>query len=165
MAEVSYTNQQAVTDTDAGATDRAAFTNNIKADFSFTKTDENGETPLEGAVFGLYQLTCTDSGHNHLKQLIQVDQQGQVIGSDEECWTQVGRGSVSDQDGTVVFSGLLPSTGQYRLVEYKAPEAISFQKGSGISPGIQLTAHLYSVKTAELKIHRQWMEIRKRDTS
>lgn len=129
VAEVSYTNQQAVTDTDAGATDRAAFTNNIKADFSFTKTDENGETPLEGAVFGLYQLTCTDSGHNHLKQLIQVDQQGQVIGSDEECWTQVGRGSVSDQDGTVVFSGLLPSTGQYRLVEYKAPGGYILPKG------------------------------------
>ena len=128
VAEVSYTNQQAVTDTDAGAADRAAFTNNIKADFSFTKTDETG-SPLKDAAFGLYQLTCTDSGHNHLKQLIQVDKKGELSADDKTCWTQVKSGVVSNEKGTVVFSGLLPSTGQYRLVEYKAPGGYILPKG------------------------------------
>lgn len=96
-----------------GVTVNAPFTNykgENAAEFSFTKVKaEEPGTGLHGAEFELYQLVCTNEGHNH-SALVDVENPG-------NCWKPVDTTKISNPK--VTFTGLLP--GEYRLVETKAP--------------------------------------------
>lgn len=94
----------------ADETQKVNFTNTRNgAEFSFTKVKaEEPGTGLHGAEFKLYQLVCTDEGHDH-SALVDVK-------NPESCWKRV---DTQISNPKVTFTGLLP--GEYRLVETKAP--------------------------------------------
>lgn len=101
------------------------FTNTYEptATFAFEKTDSSSEPqPLSGASFGIYELVCTDQSHEHEKEEIVVDENGNitdVTNGQISCWNLI-KTATSDSSG-VVDLGSLKTTSEYRLVEYKAP--------------------------------------------
>jgi pilin isopeptide linkage protein/fibro-slime domain-containing protein len=132
-AEVTYSNSGAPSDADAAITDRAAFTNRIVSSFSFTKTDRDGMEgeKLSGATFAMYRLICSNEEHKHNSSLIEIsDAETGAIASDYEyadCWELAGT-VTSGSDGIVEFAGL-PISGEYRLVEIKAPDGFALPDG------------------------------------
>lgn len=125
QATLIYDNTAALTEDDRESS-KAAFTNTIMADFQFTKINREG-MPLSGATFGLYQLECQNAEHNHDQGKIEVNADGEPIGSSAECWKQVDKVS-SEVSGVVSFSKL-PVDGTYRLVELKAPDGYGLPNG------------------------------------
>lgn len=137
-ATVSYDNAGAPSEEDQKVTDQAAFTNYVVDNFEFTKTDkggmgENGKK-LQGAVFAMYRLECTDTIHteaDHANSLIKVSdaQDGTIDSSYEyrDCWKLVTI-STSGTDGLVSFENLRV-TDEYRLVEIQAPAGYTLPNG------------------------------------
>lgn len=115
-----------------------AFTNTYvpTGDFSFIKTDKGGlgddGTRLSGAVFALYQLTCTEPTHTHEDSLIEIaNAETGAIDTDydyEDCW-QLVKVVTSDTDGQVTFEDLPIDASEYRLVELTAPGGYTLPKG------------------------------------
>lgn len=91
----------------------------VFGDFTFMKTDENGN-PLAGAEFVLYQNVCGNKD-GHETTTLQIDASGNLSNSDPyyDHWTKVGVG-ISDAAGHILFTDL-DSTTEYRLIETKAP--------------------------------------------
>lgn len=135
-ATVSYDNAGAPSEEDQKVTDKAAFTNCVVDNFEFTKTDKGGMSgkKLQGAVFAMYRLECTDETHteaDHANSLIKVsDAQSGTIDSSYEyknCWKLVTT-STSGENGLVSFENLRV-TGEYRLVEIQAPAGYTLPNG------------------------------------
>lgn len=104
------------------------FMNTIKktADFTFTKTTMN-DVPLANASFGIYELNCTSTSHDHTNEQLKVDNNGNLISS-SACWKAKKR-VISAGDGNVTFSELSIDK-EYRLMEYKAPSGYLLPDGS-----------------------------------
>ena len=122
--------------TDIGSVN-VAFTNTYvpTADFGFTKTDKGGMdegTHLSGAVFAIYQLTCTDPSHRHEDSLIEIaDAETGAITTDYEyasCWKLI-EVVPSGNDGRVTFEELRIDASEYRLVELTAPDGYTLPGG------------------------------------
>lgn len=108
------------------------YTPDLTADFTFTKTD-SGYSPLAGASFGIYGLTCTNTGHDHSDDELVVDKTGnitKVTNGETGCWQKI-KTDESDADGKITFSSLNQDA-EYRLVEYKAPDGYVLPKGQWI---------------------------------
>lgn len=104
-----------------GQTANAHFTNVKQSTLNFTKVAaENTDQPLEGAEFKLFQLSCSDTSHEHT-ELIDPDNQ-------ESCWQQIGDAQTSSETGAVSF-GALRHSSEYRLVETKAPDGYALPEG------------------------------------
>lgn len=95
------------------------YVNTVKKRFEFNKIDRDGN-PLEGAIFALYKLSCTDSDHDHSATEITVDEDGILSSTDEDCWEKVGENVESDDLGVVEFDDL-GGGNEYRLVEISPP--------------------------------------------
>lgn len=124
-ASVRYDNSAALTEADKSEKAIAAFTNKLSGDFSFTKQNKEGQ-PLPGVGFGLYREICTDTGHNHEDELIEIDADGNPTGESAGCWELV-KTAVSGDDGKVSFTGLAVcddsnSFAEYRLAEIQTPD-------------------------------------------
>lgn len=112
---------------------------NKKNDGKFTFYKENREDKcLAGAVFALYELTCTDDSHDHGPDgddLIPADENGEILGSYsyKDCWNKVDV-ITSAADGMVSFSNLSQNTPGtiYRLVELKAPDGYVTPRGQWV---------------------------------
>ena len=89
-------------------------------DLEFVKVNYDNE-PLEGAVFYLFRLICTNSEHDHSSDLIDIESY------DEECWELVGTFS-SDENGIIYLDNLYIS-GVYRLIEITAPDGYTLPTG------------------------------------
>lgn len=115
-----------------------AFTNTYvpTGDFSFIKTDKGGlgddGTRLSGAVFAIYQLTCTEPSHEHENSLIEIADAGTgaiASGStNADCWELI-KLATSDSDGQVIFEDLPIDASEYRLVELTAPGGYTLPEG------------------------------------
>ncbi len=132
-ATVSYDNAGAPSESDQANIQQAAFTNYVVDDFSFTKTDKGGMSgkKLQGAVFAMYRLACTDEKHDHASSQIKVSdaEKGTIDPSYEyiNCWELVTT-STSGENGLVSFENLRV-TGEYRLVEIQAPAGYTLPNG------------------------------------
>ena len=115
-----------------------AFTNTYvpTGDFSFIKTDKGGlgddGTRLSGAVFAIYQLTCTEPSHEHENSLIEIADAGTgaiASGSTNAgCWELI-KLATSDSNGQVIFEDLPIDASEYRLVELTAPGGYTLPEG------------------------------------
>lgn len=115
-----------------------AFTNTYvpTGDFSFIKTDKGGlgedGTRLSGAVFAIYQLTCTEPSHEHENSLIEIaNAETGAIDTDYTyagCWKLV-KIMTSDTDGQITFEDLPIDASEYRLVELTAPGGYTLPEG------------------------------------
>ena len=88
-----------------------------KDNFEFIKSSKNG-IPLSGAGFVLYELNCDQPAHDHTKENIQIDKNGNLL-TPSTCWSLKERIN-SSEDGSICFKDL-PIDKEYRLIEYKAP--------------------------------------------
>lgn len=133
-AAVACSNAGAPSESDAAETEKAAFTNTLVADLSFTKEKKDG-TPLGGAVFALYRLDCTDNSHNHGSEEIQTKEDGDFADGYQykNCWTLV-QIAVSDLASGLVSFTDIPVSGTYRLAEIQVPAGY-------MNPGGQWTVH------------------------
>lgn len=115
-----------------------AFTNTYvpTGAFSFIKTDKGGlgedGTRLSGAVFAIYQLTCTEPSHEHENSLIEIADAGTgaiASGSTNAgCWELI-KLATSDSNGQVIFEDLPIDASEYRLVELTAPGGYTLPEG------------------------------------
>ena len=90
--------------------------------FKFTKTDEGGFMPLEGASFELYR--CGDTSHTS------ADDHSQTATTDTGCCWDVSSPLVtatSNEDGEVILGRL--ESGQYMLAETTAPSGYRLPHG------------------------------------
>lgn len=88
------------------------------ADFLFYKIDEEGNK-LANAKFAAYELNCKSDAHDHAKDIVKLDQDGNVV-SNDPCWKKRSIAISQESDGSVKLTGLNIEK-QYRLVEYMAP--------------------------------------------
>lgn len=88
------------------------------ADFLFYKIDEEGNK-LANAKFAAYELNCKSDAHDHTKDIVKLDQDGNVV-SNDPCWKKRSIAISQESDGRVKLTGLNIEK-QYRLVEYMAP--------------------------------------------
>ncbi|WP_278909577.1 SpaA isopeptide-forming pilin-related protein [Faecalicoccus pleomorphus] len=100
-----------------------AFTNTYEptAKFAFKKIDAS-DSPLSDASFGVYELVCTESSHNHNDDELVINDAGKITEvnkGDKNCWKETST-STSTGDGIIDLENLKISS-EYRLVEYKAP--------------------------------------------
>lgn len=86
-------------------------------DFSFKKVDVQNLTPLENAVFNIYEYTCSDSTADELLDVNNID----------SCW-KLHSSATSDIDGKVIFNKIYRNK-KYRLVETKAPDEYELPTG------------------------------------
>lgn len=90
-----------------------------EAEMSFSKVDSaDVSKTLENAEFTLYK--CNDDSHDHSKDAVTA------LVKDSSCW-QESKKVTSMADGNIDFGYL--STGQYMLVETKAPESYDLPEG------------------------------------
>ena len=112
-----------ITISDSGSVN-VAFTNTYvpTADFQFTKTTKDGKG-LGNATFALYRLECTDNNHDHSKDEIAVDENGEFLDNYgyKSCWKLVKTATSVSTSGQVSFTDI-PANGEYRLVEIKVPD-------------------------------------------
>lgn len=104
--------------------------------FTFYKENREGER-LAGAVFALYELTCTEESHDHTSagnDLIEAEEDGAFSAGYQYsgCWNLV-HVARSGTDGTVSFTSLSQDIGTiYRLVELKAPDGYVTPNGQWV---------------------------------
>lgn len=104
-----------------GESDYILFENSFvqEVDFTFSKVGD-GNSPLEGAKFVLYEYTGSGNLDN---EQIPVDNNGNIKNdyANAEQWTLHASGKqTSGSEGNVLFTDL-KSDRVYRLIEYKAP--------------------------------------------
>lgn len=85
--------------------------------FEFKKVDVQNLTPLENAVFNIYEYTCSDSTADELLDVNNID----------SCW-KLHSSATSDIDGKVIFNKIYRNK-KYRLVETKAPDEYELPTG------------------------------------
>jgi len=81
--------------------------------FEFTKTEDDGETPLPGARFNLYRCTALDNACVTEDEWVQVRGDHEILELDE---------LVSETAGAVKLENVLTYGTLYRLIETDAPE-------------------------------------------
>jgi len=100
-------------------------------DVAFSKVDAfNTATPLPGATFKVYELICTNAGHDHVNDPADIVD----ITAPGACWRALAQGSppvdaVFTSDGAgLVNVGPLPN-GYYQIVEITAPPSYQLPVG------------------------------------
>ncbi|MGI6011815.1 MAG: SpaA isopeptide-forming pilin-related protein [Ruminococcus sp.] len=132
LNSVTYDNTASAVEADQGITNKAAFTNQIAADFSFKKINRDGQS-LGEAKFAVYQLQCSEKEHEssvHTNDLIEADAEGNLSDSYQyrDCWKLIATADSDNTTGMVSFENL-PVDGEYRLVEVKAPDGYVVPEG------------------------------------
>ena len=99
--------------------------------FQFYKENKEGMR-MSGINFVLYRLICDDDSHDHSRDLIEIDENGDLENNYEytDCWYKV-RMTATNQNGFVSFSGLATDD-TYRLIEVNTYEGYSLPTGQWI---------------------------------
>lgn len=125
--ESRNTNIEALSDKQA----QVVFTNSYMEYDNIKIQKVNADkTPLANARFVLYELLCTDSLHQHDKEILPMTVDGELPADYQyvACWRKVAKVTTTST-GDVYFTQLPVSAKEYRLIEYKAPEGYLISNG------------------------------------